>query len=142
MQAMGHLGNDAIVKQVNGKYAIDFSLAHSEKYKNRDGQTVERTTWVNCTLWRDQATIAQWLKKGAKVWVEGTPSVHAYTKTSDNSVGASLDLRVVALEFAGGAVQQAPAPAPRPAEQPVYQQPAPSSYDADPIDIGADDLPF
>ena len=37
MQVIGHLGQDATVNNVNGKSVINFSVAHSEKYKNKDG---------------------------------------------------------------------------------------------------------
>jgi single-strand DNA-binding protein len=103
MTVIGNLGRDAEVKDVNGKKVIEFSVAHSEKYTDRSGQQQERTTWVRCNYWRDgdRVGVADYLKKGKQVYVEGTPSVAAYT-TKENQPGASLDLRVLSLELIGG----------------------------------------
>ena len=76
---IGHLGKEAIVKVVNSKTVINFSVAHSEKYKNHEGVTVEKTLWVECAYWTDRTAIAQYLKKGTQVFVEGIPSVDIYT---------------------------------------------------------------
>lgn len=76
---IGHLGKEAIVKVVNSKTVINFSVAHSEKYKNHEGVTVEKTLWVECAYWTDRTAIAQYLKKGTQVFVEGIPSVDTYT---------------------------------------------------------------
>ena len=35
MQIIGHLGQDSQVNDVNGKKVINFSVAHSEKFKNK-----------------------------------------------------------------------------------------------------------
>ncbi len=34
IQVIGHLGKDCTVNNVNGKNVINFSVAHSEKYKD------------------------------------------------------------------------------------------------------------
>ncbi|KAK6020162.1 hypothetical protein OSTOST_14189, partial [Ostertagia ostertagi] len=45
-QIIGHLGKDCIVNTVNGKNVINFTVAHTEKYKDSQGNQQERTTWV------------------------------------------------------------------------------------------------
>ena len=37
LQVIGNLGKDCIVKEVNGKNVINFSVAHSERYKDAQG---------------------------------------------------------------------------------------------------------
>jgi single-strand DNA-binding protein len=103
----GNLGNDAEVKNVNGTNAISFSVAHTEKYRGRDGQTVENTTWMRCTLWRkpEASSIAQYLKKGTKVLIEGKPEARAYV-TSAGQAAASLEVRVDNVELMSGNTQQ------------------------------------
>lgn len=105
-QAIGNLGRDAEARTLDsGSTAISFTVAVTEKYTDKSGQKVENTTWINCTLWRtaQQSTaIANYLKKGQKVLVEGKPSVRSYEK-NDGTHGASLELRVDNIELLGGA---------------------------------------
>ena len=46
LQVIGNLGKDCNVKEVNGKNVINFSVAHSERYKDSQGNQKERTTFV------------------------------------------------------------------------------------------------
>ncbi|RYY18547.1 MAG: single-stranded DNA-binding protein [Chitinophagaceae bacterium] len=98
--AIGHLGKDCITNTVNGKNVINFSVAHSEKYKDVQGNLVEKTTWVECAYWTDRTGIAQYLKKGTQVYVEGTPEVRTYPK-NDGTTGASLSIRVFNIQLLG-----------------------------------------
>ncbi len=63
LQVIGNLGKDCIVNTVNGKNVINFSVAHTEKYKDAQGNPKERTTWVECAYWTDRTGIAPYLKK-------------------------------------------------------------------------------
>lgn len=101
LQAIGTLGKDATVNNVNGKNVINFSIAHSEKFKDRDGNQQEKTTWVDCAMWRDQTTVAQYLTKGTKVYIEGAPEVRTFQK-NDGTSAATLSVRVNQLELLGG----------------------------------------
>ena len=46
LQVIGHLGKDCTTNVVNGKNVINFSVAHSERYKDASGNQKEKTTWV------------------------------------------------------------------------------------------------
>lgn len=105
MQAIGHLGKDAIVNTVNGKTVINFSIAHTEKYQDK-----EKTTWVECAYWTEKTAVAPYLLKGGQVYVSGTPEVKTYNK-NDGSTGVSLTLRVFSLQLLGSKQQQGPAEA-------------------------------
>jgi hypothetical protein len=63
---IGNLGKDAIVNNVNGKNVINFSVAHTEKYKDAQGNPKDRTVWVECAYWTDKTAIAPYLKKERK----------------------------------------------------------------------------
>lgn len=102
-QVIGNLGKDAEVKEVNGKKVIEFSVCHS--YKKQGGESV--SVWVNCSKWGDTTTIAPYLKKGTKVWCDGTPSVDAWIK--DGEAKSSLRLSVSQIELLGGNSESAPA---------------------------------
>lgn len=101
MQVIGNLGKDCLVNTVNGKNVINFTVAHTEKFKDSQGNNQERTTWVECAYWTDRTAIAPYLTKGKQVYVEGTPEVRSFTR-NDGTSGASLSLRVRDVQLLGG----------------------------------------
>ena len=101
LQVIGNLGADCIQKEVNGKTVINFNVAHSEKYKDAQGNQKERTTWVNCAYWTDRTAVAQYLTKGKTVYAEGTPEADAYTN-KEGQVSATLRMRVQNIQLLGG----------------------------------------
>lgn len=102
LQVIGHLGKDCTTNVVNGKNVINFSVAHSERYKDASGNQKEKTTWVECAYWTDRTAIAPYLKKGQLVFAEGSPEVRGYTK-NDGTQGTSLTMRVLSIQLLGGA---------------------------------------
>ncbi len=101
LQVIGNLGKDCIVKEVNGKTVINFSVAHSERYKDAQGNQKERTTWVECAYWTDRTAVAQYLTKGKTVYAEGSPEADAYTN-KEGQVAATLRMRVQNIQLLGG----------------------------------------
>ena len=101
LQVIGHLGKDATVNAVNGKNVINFSIAHTEKFKDSQGTAKEKTTWVECAYWTDRTAIAPYLKKGTQVYAEGTPEVRTY-QTQDGKSGCALSLRIMNVQLLGG----------------------------------------
>jgi single-strand DNA-binding protein len=101
LQIIGNLGKDCIVNEVNGKTVINFSVAHTEKYKSADGNLNERTTWVECAYWTDRTAVAQYLTKGKMVYAEGSPSADAYTNKEGKAAG-TLRMRVQTIQLLGG----------------------------------------
>lgn len=101
LQVIGNLGKDCVVNTVNGKNVINFTVAHTEKFRDSQGNNQERTTWVDCAYWTDRTGIAPYLLKGQQVYVEGTPEVRTFTR-NDNTPGASLSLRVREVQLVGG----------------------------------------
>ena len=101
LQIVGNLGKDCIVKEVNGKNVINFSVAHTEKFKDAQGNPKERTTWVECAYWTDRTAVAQYLKRGKMVYAEGSPEADAYTN-KENQPAATLRMRVQNLQLLGG----------------------------------------
>jgi len=138
MQVIGNLGKDCVVNTVNGKNVINFTVAHTEKYRDSQGNNQEKTTWVDCAYWTDRTAIAPYLQRGTQVFVEGAPEVRSFTR-NDGTAGASLSLRVREVQLlgrkgenAGGGSFQDGTPA---RQQEAASQPAG-------IDDVADDLPF
>lgn len=105
----GTLGGDAEIRHLDGgRSVISFSVAHSDKWTDAQGNKQERTTWVKCSLWRksDQVGVAQYLTKGSKVYVEGNPSARAYMNNQGQPT-ASLEITVTNVELGGGGQRQA-----------------------------------
>jgi len=100
LQIIGNLGKDSMVKEVNGKNVINFSVAHTERFKTREGKTEDRTTWVECAYWTDKTAVADYLKKGQLVYVEGAPWTDGYLN-KDNAPSATLRLRVQNIQLLG-----------------------------------------
>ena len=101
MQIIGHLGKDCVVNTVNGKTVINFTVAHTEKYKDSQGNQQEKTTWVDCAYWTDRTAVAQYLTKGKQVYVEGLPEARSFQR-NDGTPGSSLSLRVRDIQLLGG----------------------------------------
>jgi len=100
MQVIGNLGKDCVTNTVNGKNVINFNVAHTEKFKDAQGNQKDKTIWVECAYWTDRTGIAPYLKKGQQVHVDGVPDLRTYTKT-DGTIGASLALRVLSVQLLG-----------------------------------------
>lgn len=100
MQVIGRLGKDCVVNTVNGKNVINFTVAHSEKYRDSQGNNQEKTIWVDCAYWTDRTAISPYLVKGTQVFAEGSPEVRSFTR-QDGTGGASLSLRVREIQLLG-----------------------------------------
>ncbi len=82
---IGNLGKDPECRDVNGGKVANFSIACTEKWKNRDGEKQERTTWVPVVVWGSLADVCQrFLHKGSKVYVCGKFSVRKYQDRDGN----------------------------------------------------------
>ncbi len=101
LQIIGNLGKDCIVKEINGKHVINFSVAHTERFKDAQGNQKERTTWVECAYWTDRTAIAPYLVKGTSVYAEGSPEADTYTN-KEGQPAATLRMRVQNIQLLGG----------------------------------------
>ena len=70
---IGNLGKDPEVRYTtSGQGVASFSIATTEKYKNKSGDWEEKTEWHNIVLWGKLAEIAKdYLSKGKTVFIEG-----------------------------------------------------------------------
>ncbi len=140
LQIIGNLGTDCTTNEVNGRSVINFPVAHSEKYKDSQGNLVEKTTWVKCAYWTDRTAIAQYLKKGQLVYAEGSPEAEGYLN-KDNQNAASLKMIVFRMQLLGSKNDNQEG-----GSQPSnnYQQSAGSPKVSQPagMEEPADDLPF
>ena len=144
LMVIGNLGKDCTINTVNGKNVINFSVAHTEKFRDSSGAQREKTTWVECAYWTDRTGIAPYLKKGQQVYAEGPAEVRTY-QTQDGKSGASLTMRVLNVQLLGsraGADGMSPQQAAPPAYANSTQHSNSTAATTDEINDASDDLPF
>jgi single-strand DNA-binding protein len=80
VQLIGYLGKDPEIRYTpHGSKVGTFSLAVTERWKNKDGEMKEATEWVNVESWGRLAEICQeYLHKGSLVYVEGRLKTDKY----------------------------------------------------------------
>lgn len=129
----GNVVKDAEVRDANGKNVIGFTVAENTRYTDKDGVKQTTTSYFNCSMWRDKTTIAQYIKKGTKVYVEGSPSAEFYETKSGEKM-ALMKIRVTDFELLGGNS--------KPAQEPQSSASAPASENSEGPPTPDDDLPF
>ena len=75
VQLIGHVGQIEI-KSFDGqngpRKCATFSLATTERYKDRSGNIVNNTEWHNIVMWGRNAQIAEkYIRKGSQLYIEG-----------------------------------------------------------------------
>lgn len=77
---IGRLGKDPELRFTpNGQAVCKFSVATSEKWKDKDGELKSRTDWHNVVVWGRRAeACGEHLKKGAQIYVEGKLSTNSW----------------------------------------------------------------
>ena len=80
VQLIGRLGRDPEGKFTpTGKKVVQFSVAISNRWKSKEGETKEYTEWVNVEVWGRLGEICQeYLKKGSLVFLEGRLKTDKY----------------------------------------------------------------
>ncbi len=128
---IGNLGADPELRYTPGGQAVaSFSMATTEKFKNKEGEQQERTEWHNIVCWRRTAEIAnEYLKKGSPVYIEGRIQYRSY-EDKDGIKRYRTDIVAQRLQLLGSR-GQTERPAPEPSKAPEPQAPSDD-----------DDLPF
>jgi len=115
----GRIGNIDELKQVGESSLLNFSLAVSDTWKDRDGNKQEHTNWVRCGLWGKRAeALVRYLEKGSKIGISGRLEIKTVEK--DGAKVSYTSLRVENLAFLGdpkgkgGGNTSAPVPDPDP----------------------------
>lgn len=78
---VGNVGKDPDIISFENSKKATFSLATSEKYKDREGKSVEKTEWHNIVFWGPVVdVIEKYVKKGKQVYIEGKLASRSYEK--------------------------------------------------------------
>lgn len=90
---VGNLGGDAEVRFTNGgKSVLNLSVATTDKWKDKTGNEQTKTEWHRVTYFSKSAEkMAEWLKKGSMVFVEGRISYGKFEK-KDGTQGYTTDI--------------------------------------------------
>ncbi|MBR7004076.1 MAG: single-stranded DNA-binding protein [Bacteroidales bacterium] len=165
---IGNVGRDPEVRYLDGNNpnqgatkVAQFTLATTERYRDRNGELRENTEWHNIVAWRNSADVAEkFIRKGTQVYIEGKLRTRSWTDQSGNK-RFTTEVAVDNLQLLGkrndnpgapvgepGRTYQSQQPVYQQPQQPVFQQPAPQQpTPQEPMDISlgdnpTDDLPF
>src|SRR5690606_20671167 len=100
LEIIGHIGKDAEVKDFNTNQVINFPVAVSESYTDKNGEKVTNTTWYEVSKWGNSTKIAEYLKKGTQVFISGKPGARAWKK-EDGSIVTVLCLNASDIKLLG-----------------------------------------
>jgi single-strand DNA-binding protein len=147
---VGNLGRDPEIRYMpSGDAIASFSMAISEKFKDKSGTLQEHTEWVNITFFGRQAEICgEYLKKGASIYVEGRLKTEKFTgkdgieKTATKVIGSAMQM-LGGRGASGGdtGMDQSEPRQSRPASKPAAA-PAKASGGGSGFDDMEDDIPF
>ena len=144
---VGNVGRDPEVRYLDGNgqngqgtKVATFTLATSERYRDRNNNLQENTEWHNIVAWRQNADVAEkFVHKGTQLYIEGRLRTRSYTD-AQGVKKYTTEIQVDTLQLLGrredgqGAPQQGGYQQsqggyqPRQQSQPAYQQPAQPAY--------------
>ncbi len=160
---IGNVGRDPEVRYLEGnnpgaqgRKVATFTLATSERFRDRSGETRENTEWHNIVAWGQPAEVCErFVRKGTQLYIEGRLRTRKYTDRNGQEK-YTTEINVDTLQLLGrresdgagdggyqGGGYQRQGGYQQPAQQPAYQQPAQPAPAAPAMDEGpTDDLPF
>ena len=139
-QAIGNVGKIEPGALPAGDAVVKFSIAINESYKDKQGQKVEKTEWVNCVAFRKLAEIIQqYVTVGQQLYIEGR--IHT-RKWQDKEGKDRYTTEIVAdsMQMLGG--KKSDESADRPASPRTSQSRSPASTPASDVGFFDDDIPF
>ncbi len=159
---IGNVGRDPEVRYLDGNSGnakvATFTLATTERYRDRNGETRENTEWHNIVAWRGNADVCErFVKKGTQLFIEGRIRTRSWDDQTGNKrytteiIADNLQLLGKKGDNPGGQQGGYQAPAQQQYSQPAqtYAQPAQQTYASQQAavqnvvnDIPDDDLPF
>lgn len=85
---IGNVGRDPEVRRTaNGDPIVSFSVATTESWRDKaTGERKDRTEWHNVTIFNEQLgkVAEQYVKKGSKIYLEGSLQTREYTDKDGN----------------------------------------------------------
>lgn len=112
---LGRLGKEPeLTYTPSGSAVCKFSLATTEKYKGKDGNKHENTTWHNIVVWGKQAEILkEYLAKGRELYIEGRIDNRSYESKGEKKYITEIvveDFTLIGGRVGAKADEYTPAP--------------------------------
>jgi single-strand DNA-binding protein len=131
VQIIGRLGKAPEMRYMpDGKAIASFSVAVSEKWKDKQGQQQEATEWFNVSMFGRVAEIAgEYLDKGSLVYLEGKQKTEKWAKDGVDQYSTKLiahELKMLSSKSESQGQQSRPQqnrPAQQPQQAPKMQEP-------------------
>ena len=100
---IGNLGRDPEVRYLpSGDAVANFSIATTEKWKDKSGEMQEQTEWHRISFFGRQAEICgEYLRKGSSVYVEGRLQTRKWTDKEGNE-RTTTEIRGDRMQMLGG----------------------------------------
>ena len=100
---IGNLGRDPEVRYLpSGDAVANFSIATTEKWKDKSGEMQEQTEWHRISFFGRQAEICgEYLRKGSSVYVEGRLQTRKWTD-KEGSERTTTEIRGDRMQMLGG----------------------------------------
>ena len=136
---MGNLTRNPEIRYTpSGTAVSDLGLAVNESFKNKAGETVEQTCFVDVVVWGRQAeTAAEYLQKGSSVFVEGRLQLDQW-ENQQGEKRSKLRVRADRVQFLTGSNKGTEQIASKPSE---VSAPKPAAA-PEPEVADDDDVPF
>lgn len=140
VQLIGRLGQDPEKRTTpSGHTVVNFSMATTDYFKDKQGNKQERTEWHRIVFWNKQAdVIEQYCQKGHQLYVEGSLQTNEWTD-KDGNKRYSTNVVGRAFQFLEAKSKQSSSP-------PPYTQnggtPPPEPGPGFDDDYIEDDIPF
>lgn len=155
---IGNVGKDPEIRYLdaqNSSKVASFTLATTERYKDRTGETRENTEWHNIVAWRSTADVVEkYVRKGTQLYIEGRIRTRSWDDQNGNK-RYTTEITADNLQLLGrkadnpagqggyGAPAQSYQQPQQQYPQPQYHAPAQPATPAAPVaDLADDDLPF
>jgi single-strand DNA-binding protein len=101
----GRLTSDAEVRNVKGdKKVTGFTVAINDRFKTKDGEKREITTYVECSYWINPG-LAEFLRKGTIVEIFGRMEARAWVN-KDGDAQANLACNVGTIKLLGNSASK------------------------------------
>lgn len=139
VQIIGNLGGTPEMKYLNETdHVTNFSVAVNERWKNRSGESQERTTWLRIVAFNGLGQIcAEHLKTGDGVFIEGRLQIREY-EDKDGNGRTSVEVVASRVRFLGRAKGEDQASRPGGPQQNGSQTSSSSNFAA----ASEEDAPF
>lgn len=105
---IGNITRDLELRYIPGGQAvIEFTIAINQRYKDKAGQSQEKTDFIPIVAWGKQAElIKQYLSKGSSVYIEGRLQQDSWEDKNDGTKKSKLKVIAQHVQFLDRAKNQ------------------------------------